>query len=332
MGKADIITKQYMQDNAVFADAFNFLLYGGQLVIQPEKLHVLDAVEVEVPYGADKATMPTQKARDELKYLAAMTDEQAAYVVLGIENQHFINYAMPVKNMVYDALQYAGQVRKAADSHKKAKDTAGYSSDEYLSGFYKDDKLIPVVTLVMFFSAESWDGPLSLYDMLNTIDEGILSMIDNYRIHMIAPENLSNEDLKKFRTNLREVLEFIKYSKDKEKLNEIISNNTRYTEMDRKAVMVIETCTGTDFNIDEKEGAINVCQAILDMKMEERMIGREEGRAEGHTEGYSEGVMDNRIKMILNLMDSMQCTAEKAMDILKIPENIRQQCLDRLAE
>lgn len=75
-----------------------------------------------------------------------------------------------------------------------------------------------------------------------------------------------------------------------------------------------------------------MCQAILDMKMEERMIGREEGRAEGHTEGYSEGVMDNRIKMILNLMDSMQCTAEKAMDILKIPENIRQQCLDRLAE
>lgn len=75
-----------------------------------------------------------------------------------------------------------------------------------------------------------------------------------------------------------------------------------------------------------------MCQAILDMKMEERMIGREEGRAEGHTEGYSEGVMDNRIKMILNLMDSMQCTAEKAMDILKIPENLRQQCLDRLAE
>ena len=75
-----------------------------------------------------------------------------------------------------------------------------------------------------------------------------------------------------------------------------------------------------------------MCQAILDMKMEERMIGREEGRAEGHTEGYSEGVMDNRIKMILNLMDSMQCTAEKAMDILKIPENIRHQSLDRLAE
>ena len=38
--------------------------------------------------------------------------------------------------MVYDALEYAGQVRKAASSHRKAKDAKEHSAGEYLSGFY----------------------------------------------------------------------------------------------------------------------------------------------------------------------------------------------------
>ena len=39
MGKTDAITKQYMEDNQVFADAFNYLIYGGREVIQAERLH-----------------------------------------------------------------------------------------------------------------------------------------------------------------------------------------------------------------------------------------------------------------------------------------------------
>lgn len=37
-------------------------------------------------------------------------DERAVYVILGVENQDKIHYAMAVKNMLYDALQYAKQV------------------------------------------------------------------------------------------------------------------------------------------------------------------------------------------------------------------------------
>ena len=36
MGKKDTVTKNYMEDNATFADAFNFLIYGGRQVIKPE--------------------------------------------------------------------------------------------------------------------------------------------------------------------------------------------------------------------------------------------------------------------------------------------------------
>ena len=46
MGKIDTVTKQYMADNAVFADAFNYLLYGGEQVIEPDQLHILDTTKV----------------------------------------------------------------------------------------------------------------------------------------------------------------------------------------------------------------------------------------------------------------------------------------------
>ena len=42
MGMADAVTKQYMKENTVFADAFNFLLYNGENVILPQTLRELD--------------------------------------------------------------------------------------------------------------------------------------------------------------------------------------------------------------------------------------------------------------------------------------------------
>ena len=41
------------------------------------------------------------------------------YVLYGVENQSEIHYAMAVKNNLYDALEYAGQVEEAAKSHRK---------------------------------------------------------------------------------------------------------------------------------------------------------------------------------------------------------------------
>ncbi len=58
------------------------------------------------------------------------------YVLLGIENQTRIHYAMPVRNIIYDALQYGKQVEEIARRHARQKDHPGHSQDEYLSGFH----------------------------------------------------------------------------------------------------------------------------------------------------------------------------------------------------
>lgn len=58
------------------------------------------------------------------------------------------------------------QYRKEDAIIIKKKDTGmesrSFSQDKYLSGFYKADRLLPVMTLTVFYSAEERDGPLTL--------------------------------------------------------------------------------------------------------------------------------------------------------------------------
>ena len=97
MGRKDIITKEYMEDTVVFADVFNHMIYQGEKVIDPKNLKELDTASVVIPYGADGAEVPYQKYRDVFKILCAMEDENAVYLLLGVENQSNVHYAMPVK-------------------------------------------------------------------------------------------------------------------------------------------------------------------------------------------------------------------------------------------
>ena len=46
MSKKDTVTKAFVRENAVFADAFNYLIFNGKKVIQPEQLRELDTTEL----------------------------------------------------------------------------------------------------------------------------------------------------------------------------------------------------------------------------------------------------------------------------------------------
>ena len=54
MGTADMVTKEYMRENAVFADAFNYLIYNGKKVIDPAKLKEIDPTEIALPFGDEE--------------------------------------------------------------------------------------------------------------------------------------------------------------------------------------------------------------------------------------------------------------------------------------
>ena len=243
MGKVDIATKQYMSHRDVIADAFNFYVYDGRQVIKPERLQKLDTTEVLLPYGND-ADIAIQKLRDNLILWSMAMDDEAVYVVLGIENQDKIHYAMAVKNMLYDALQYAKQVEEAKRSYRdKSKEKkVKLSSEEFLSGFKKDDRLMPVLTLVIYFGDKEWDGAKSIHDMLSVQNPEILSYVPDYRINLIEPAKISDEEYEKFKTNLGSIMQFIKHQSDQD--SSWIKGKTRFKHVEKEAVELINLITG----------------------------------------------------------------------------------------
>lgn len=138
-----------------------------------------------------------------------------------------------------------------------------------------------MITLVIYFGPDQWDGPICLHEMLAVTDDKLLCFIPDYKINLITPEGLDEEQLDRFRTSLREVLLFTKYSKDKEKLYNLVEKDTRFHNIEQKAGRVINAITGAGLRMDESEEYVDMCKAIQDMREEAMLTGKQVGRQEG---------------------------------------------------
>ena len=120
--------------------------------------------------------------------------------------------------------------------------------------------------------------------MLSVQDPEILSLVPDYRINLFSPAEIKDEELDKLESNLKEVMLFIKYSKDKRKLQELTSQSPGFRSLELKAARVIDSITGINLRFTETEGSVNMCQAVQEMC--------DDARAEGHTAGLAEGLQE----------------------------------------
>ena len=270
LGTKDSKAKEYLSDNTRFSEICNYVLFDGEKVIKPENLKECDTTEVLSVFGIDKKQIVKQKWRDLLKSVSMKHTGQMYVILIGAEAQTDIHYAMPVKTMIYDALNYGEQVNEAKKRHRKNKDYK--SSDEFLSGFILDDKLTPVITITLYLGTTQWDGPRSLVEMMPQMDERILPFINDYRINLLNPLEIT--DFSKFETGLRPLFELLKNASDEEKLNDLITKDETFTKVDVETVAAINLFVGTDIKYDEKEEVVNMCKAWDDHKKR----GIQEGR------------------------------------------------------
>ena len=148
---------------------------------------------------------------------------------------------------------------------------------------------------MLYFGVDKWDGAKSIHEMLDNKDPRLLSYVQDYRINLIEPASISENELNSFTTSLREVLGYIKYSNDKNKLISFATANPD-TIIDADAARVINIMTKTHIDIPDDAKEVNMCKAIEDLindsKAEGRLEGRLEGRREGRREGRNEGVTE----------------------------------------
>ena len=127
-------------------------------VILPENLHLSPETTAVSLQDAQGKNVVKKQYRD----IIMNWQDQAVLMLLSVESQTAIHYAAPLKVMLYDSLEYAEQVRV-----KWKERPPRLSSAEFLSRFQKNDKLIPVITLIFYYGTEEWDGPLELHQMFD---------------------------------------------------------------------------------------------------------------------------------------------------------------------
>ena len=287
-----------LDDKERYADLING--YSGAQVVRAEDLSEMDSISHVFPsYGderrmAESSGKPNAKSKDKPKVetkeryrdLVRRSAYGLNFAIIGIENQSEVHYLMPLRAMSYDVAEYEKQ---AYHIRQKVKETKSLTPAEFLSSFRKTDWLHPCITIVLYWG-DNWDGPKDLYDLLNfeDIPPELRKLVNNYPLHLIDISKFENTDA--FQTDLKQIFDFIRCSKDDAKLEELINSDSAYHNIDEAAYDVIAAFTHTKELARikpkyKKGGQVDMCEGIRQLiekgKSEGISIGRSEGRHEG---------------------------------------------------
>ena len=209
-----------------------------------------------------KQRFQIQRYRDLIKEACIKEDSNNTYIIFGIENQSEEDKGMVFRCMIYDALSYLKQLDNIEKPNKNDK-----------------IKLKPVITLVLYLSNGEWDGPKSIYEIIDMEKyQFIKDRIYDYKLHLISPYEIKNEDFSKLTSEMRIVLKCIKKSHNSKEFDDLINNDTDFKKVSNKAIGLINEVVDTEFKTNENGGYVDMCKAIEDMKKEARLEGMAEER------------------------------------------------------
>lgn len=176
------------------------------------------------------------------------------------------------------------------------------------------------MTLILYYG-EEWDGARDLHSILDFTDipQELRDKVNDYHIHICEVRKFQNTDV--FQTDLKQVFDWIRYSENRKKLQELVMNDPVYRELDEDAYDVIAAYTDMadimDGNQKEQKGdKINMCGAIREMIEE----GREEGR---------EQAVKALIETCIEFGRTKEETEQRILTKLEVPEEVAQRYMEQ---
>lgn len=325
---ADISTRDFWKNNERFADLFNAVLFHGKEVINPRLLTARDS-DVSASIPLNKHYQHVKKYQDVTKIYKGME-----LSILGIENQLKIHYAMPLRNRLYDDLDYLEECSALTGIHKKMRDFS--DADEFLSGIKKEDRLHMSLRIVVYYGETPWDGPICLSDMIQ-IPQEFREFFQDYRMTLVSIVDPANQRIPYQNRSVQILMSQLPLIYQ-ENWAELRRQNVI---MDRDTSMVIASITNSEHLkqiVKESKGEISMCTALENLERrihtEGHMEGRTEGLAEGRMEGRTEGRMEGRtegMELAFHVLQYIQKnkaasdaeTAEKCQCSLEDVQHIR---------
>ena len=265
MPSPDSALKDFFKNNKTFAALFNGFFFDNETIIKAAELEPDDtayAESLKIHNGKQKYKVEkVNKYRDNIR-----RTKLGYLVILGIEDQSKVHYSMPIRKMLYDALEYSSELSTIGNNQNKTE----WTVDERLSGIKKDTKITPIVTVVFYTGEDPWDGPNSLHAMMN-MDDKISPFVPDYPLYVIDighDEDLSFNN--KTLDELRLVLHSI-YSYTADTDTSIVDNST----------LALAGILSGDTNlyytaVDSKGGEQPLCRALAER--DEKLLAAERER------------------------------------------------------
>lgn len=276
--KPDTVLKNYWRSNERFADFFNAVLFEGKPIIRPEELEDVDTDEASIlEHG--KYAESIQAARDNIKIRKKSKTYGVEFVMMGMEHQEHIHYAMPMRLMGYDYGTYKKQYDNNALKYKTAE---GMEHDEYLSRMKKTDKFMAVITVVVYYGEKTWDGAKTLHEMLDIPPE-MERYVNDYKMLLVEAgrNNLTlrhadNVDL----FNLLEIILDKSISGNEAKKRAIQYSEEHGT--DKTVIMTVAGATNSKIDYDRfGKGDGAMCTLFEEIARENETKGIEKGIEKG---------------------------------------------------
>lgn len=296
--KADVILKDFWRQNERFADLFNAVIFHGKQVIKPEDLTERDTdMSGIIQFKGYQETL--ERTRDVVKKMAYGVE----FAVLGIESQQKIHYAMPLRTMLYDSLGYLKEYQEITRIRKAER--GKMTEDEFLSKMKKEDRLHPIISIVLYYSEKSWDGPTCLRDMIVEMPEEMERIFSDYKMNLVQIREseqytFHNEEVRAVFEISREI-----FNGNFDKINEKYRNRDLTPEL----ITVIGKITDSAELVRQGkiEEVANMCTALE--KWEKENIER----------GTKRGIEKGIAKMVLTLLNKGK-TVEETADWLDLTE------------
>lgn len=272
MGKKNIIWNDYISQSERFADFINGVLFEGEQLVSPGSLKSLDSKlwrrqRVQNSYH--------EYIRDTVK----LWEYEGSGYIFDLEPEESPHYALPVKYMNYESAEYDRQYKELLQEHRKKKDL---TSEEYLSGFAGEDRLIPVITIGIYLGEKPWMGCAGMSTMTRieevplSIQKQLMPFWNEFHVNLLDIHTLGTSEI--FRTDLQEVFGFLKRQGDKEELIRYVKGHRGFRHLKEDAFDVLSAYSSSKELVLRKEDyrtkeGMDMCTALDELKEEGRVQG-----------------------------------------------------------
>ena len=262
MGEKDIAEKILMDNDDVFTDVVNGLIFDGKPIVE----------EINLSNMKDKSQYKISgKLHEQERDVAKVIECDGVKIMyVGIENQTDIDTDETIRVIGYDGTSYRGQL------------------------LGENEKKYPVVTLVLYFGERKWSRNKTLYETLD-IPDNVKPFVNDYKINVFEIAYMTPEEVEKFTSDFKIVADYFvqkRMKKDYKPINKVI----KHVDELLKLMTVLTGDSRFEEQIKEmhkEEGEVRMCE-VLD-KIENRgisrgiQIGETKGRKLGEKIGETKG-------------------------------------------